>query len=245
MSEGAPYYRDDLARIHELGFGFHAERCAPGILDALAPIRERGGVVLELGCGGGHLTRRLVAAGHRVIATDASASMLAIARVEAAGAEDLRRLVLPGDPLPEADAIVAIGHVLNYLPDRDAVRRALIAAATALRPGGIFAVDMQDLRWGAHYRDAPNQARVTDAWAVISEFSVPEPALFVRRHVSFVRAGDGTWRRDEETHRNVLMDTAEIPPLLAEHGLEARVGRSFGAEELPEGLVTVMGQKKR
>ena len=42
-----PYYRRDLALVHHLGFGFHAEACAPGILTLLEPVRERGGLVLE------------------------------------------------------------------------------------------------------------------------------------------------------------------------------------------------------
>ncbi len=70
-----PYYRPDLALVHERGFGFHAAACAPGILEFLAPVLASGGVVLELGCGSGLLTRQLVAAGHRVIATDASPAM--------------------------------------------------------------------------------------------------------------------------------------------------------------------------
>jgi hypothetical protein len=28
-----PYYRRDLALVHHLGFGFHADDCAPGILE--------------------------------------------------------------------------------------------------------------------------------------------------------------------------------------------------------------------
>lgn len=243
MSEHQRYYRDDLARIHHLGFGFHADRCAPGILAALAPIRERNGLVLELGCGGGHLTRHLLNAGHRVVATDASLSMLAIARGMASEAESIQQLILPDDPLPEADAIVSIGHVLNYLEDEVAVQKALILIAGALRPGGILAIDLQDLQWGEAFCNAPNQARVADDWALISEFSVPEPARFIRRHISFIRAAGGTWRRDEEVHRNVLIDTAMVPLLLSEYGLRAHVGRSFGEEELPQGLVTVIGNK--
>ena len=115
---GGPYYRSALARIHHEAFGFHGDACAPGILARLAPIRERGGAVLELGCGSGALTRHLVAAGHRVIATDASPAMVALAREAVPGAEEVRRLTLPHDPLPEADAVVAVGHVLSYLPDR-------------------------------------------------------------------------------------------------------------------------------
>ena len=32
-----PYYRTDLARVHHLGFGFHADACARGVL-ALLPL---------------------------------------------------------------------------------------------------------------------------------------------------------------------------------------------------------------
>src|SRR5947199_6274209 len=92
------YYRQDLARIHHLGFGFHADACAPGILALLEPVRERGGLVVELGCGSGLLTRYLVEAGHRVIATDASPAMLELARDYATGAQEMRQLVLPDDP---------------------------------------------------------------------------------------------------------------------------------------------------
>ena len=72
------YYQHDLALVHARGFGQYADRCVPGILDHLAPVR--GGLVLELGCGAGALTRHLLAAGHRVIATDASAAMVELAR---------------------------------------------------------------------------------------------------------------------------------------------------------------------
>ena len=46
------YYRPDLALVHHLGFGFHAEACAPGILALLDSVRERGGLVLEREDGG-------------------------------------------------------------------------------------------------------------------------------------------------------------------------------------------------
>jgi hypothetical protein len=39
--------------------------------------------------------------------------------------QELRQLVLPNDPLPRADAIVAIGHLVNYLGDDAAVARTL------------------------------------------------------------------------------------------------------------------------
>jgi len=150
-----PYYRSDLALVHDLGFGAHAERCAPGVLALLEPVRRRRGLVLELGCGTGLLTRHLVDAGHRVLATDASPAMLARARRAVPGAEEIRQLVLPDDPLPRADAVVSVGHVVNYLPDLASVRSALVAMAGALRPGGVLAIDLCDLSYGQARRNSP------------------------------------------------------------------------------------------
>lgn len=237
------YYRDDLALVHHLGFGFHADACAPGILALLEPIRQRGGLVVELGCGSGLLTRHLVDAGHRVVATDASPAMLDLARDHATGAERVERLILPDDPLPEADAVVSVGHVLSYLPDADSLQRALAAAAGALRPGGALAIDLCDLEWSAVRRDQRPQVHRGDGWLLVSEFSVPSPGRFVRDMTTFVRADDGSWRRDDEHHENVLVDTALLPGLLREHGVEAAVAPSFGAEELPAGLVTLIGHR--
>jgi SAM-dependent methyltransferase len=239
-----PYYRENLALVHDLGFGFHAERCAPGILALLAGVRERGGLVLELGCGSGLLTRHLVGAGHRVIATDASPAMLALARRAVADA-DVRRLSLPDDPLPPADAIVSVGHVLSYLPDASAVERALLAAAGALRPGGVLAIDLLDLAWGQARRDAPDTARVTDDWALFTRYSLPEPDRYVRELTTFVRGDDGCWRRDDERHDNVLFDTSTLPALLAGHGLDVTVATGFGTEQLPTGLIALIGHRRQ
>lgn len=240
-----PYYRPDLALVHHLGFGFHADECAPGILELLRPIHERDGLVVELGCGSGLLTRYLVDAGHRVIATDASPAMLALAREYAAGVEEIRELVLPDDPIPEADSVVSVGHVLSYLPDAAAIDQALVAIAQSLRPGGVVAIDLCDFTYAEAAPGFPINARVADGWAIITERSTPSPDRFVRQMAVFTRNEDGSWRRDDERHVNVLIDTSRVPRLLAEHGVRARVGDSFGGGiPLTEGLHTVIGSKE-
>jgi SAM-dependent methyltransferase len=233
------YYQHDLALVHARGFGRHADRCAPGLLDVLAPVK--GGLVLELGCGAGALTRHLVAAGHRVIATDASAAMVELTRTAVGGEVELRQLTLPDDPLPAVDAIVSVGHVISYLPNAAAVDRALVRMAEALQPGGVLAIDVCDLEFGRVRAGEDNIGRVGPDWAVITEFSTPAPDRFVRDITTFVPDGAGAWRRGSERHENVLVDTSLIPPLLASRGVAATVGSAFGAAELPRGLRAVTG----
>jgi SAM-dependent methyltransferase len=225
MANPEPYYRADLARIHHLGFGFHAEACAPGILALLEPVR--GGLVVELGCGSGLLTRHLVDAGHAV------------------GAQEIRQLVLPDDPIPEADAIVSVGHALSYLPTADAIDRALISAAGSLRPGGVFAIDLCDLTYVEAQHVPDVKTWIEDDWALITRRSAPTPDTFIREMTMFTRNDDATWRRDDERHDNILIDTSRVPPLLAEHGVDATVGSAFGSEKLPDGLHTVIGTRRR
>ncbi len=237
-----PYYRADLARIHHLGFAFHADATAPGILGLLEPVL--GGRVVELGCGSGLLTRHLIDAGHRVIATDASPAMLDLARETAGDAERIRALTLPDDPVPAADAIVSVGHALNYLDSLEDVERSLVAIAEALIPGGVLAIDLCDLEWASARSDQRPVGWVGDDWALVTQFSVPGPDRYVRQMATFTRNADGvTWRRDDERHDNVLVDTSKVPAMLAQHGVEVAVGDSFGDEELPVGLKTIIGRK--
>jgi len=235
-------YGPDLALVHHLGFAFHAESVAPGILALLEPLRVRRGLVLELGCGSGLLTKRLVEAGYRVIATDASPDMVDLAREYAPGAE-FRILTMPDDELPPADAVVSVGHPINYLPDLAAVHRALRAAARALRPGGVLAMDICDLEWAAARRAAPPYVRVEDDWAIVTRFSIPSADRFVRDITTFVRQPDGSFRRRDERHENVLVDTATLPSLLREEGLDVTVKPAFGSETLPAGLRALVGTR--
>ena len=186
-----------------------------------------------------------MANGHRVIATDASPAMLDLARDAVPEAQEIRTLVLPDDPIPAADAIVGIGHPLNYLPSIDAIHQALHALAEALPVGGVLAVDLCDREWGAVRQGAAPHARVGDDWAIVTRFHQPAPDRFDREITTFVRIESGDYRRADEYHRNVLIDTSTVPALLARHGVVASVDTSFADPEhpLPKGLRTVIGHK--
>lgn len=243
MDRAEPYYRPDLALVHHLGFGSHADECAPGVLAWLEPVLARRGLVVELGCGSGRLTRHLVDAGHRVLATDASPAMVALARTVVPDAEGVEVLTLPDDPIPAAAAVVSVGHALSYLPDPAAVDRALVACARAVRPGGVLALDVLDLAYGPPRVDAPPYVRVEPDWVIVTRYAQPASARFVRDITVFVRDDAGTWHRDDEHHENVLVDVARVPALLASEGIDATVRSGFGAEVLPAGLVALVGTR--
>src|SRR5262249_18548666 len=185
---------------------------APGILELLRPVLDRDGLVMEIGCGSGLLTKHLVDAGHRVLATDASPAMVELARahVPAASVEVLR---VPDDPLPPAEAIVSVGHPLSYLADGEQLNRAPLAIADALGPDGVLAFDLCDLEWGVARSEQPPAVWFGEDWVLTTRGSVPDPTRYRREMTMFVREGD-LWRRDDETHDNVLVDTSEIPTFL-------------------------------
>jgi 2-polyprenyl-3-methyl-5-hydroxy-6-metoxy-1,4-benzoquinol methylase len=119
---------------HEQPSAAHAY-LLPAVLAALrrgAPAR-----VLDLGCGNGVFTARIVENGFTVVGLDASASGIAIAQRLLPGAELLQWSL--EDPLPPSlhqrfDAVIAV-EVIEHLP----TPRVLCARATeALRPGGQF-----------------------------------------------------------------------------------------------------------
>ena len=239
-----PYYRAALAKIHHEGFGFHADACAPGILALLAPVLARQGLVLEIGCGSGLLTKHLTDAGHRVLATDASPAMLEIARTYAPDALEHRELALPDDPLPEVDAIVSTGHALSYIDTEPRLEAALVACARALRPGGVLAVDLEDLSTRQAQMARPPAVWVGEDWALFMERVSDGPTHFARVQTVFVKEEDGRYRREHERHDNVLVDVpGVVPPLLASEGLDVSVGLSFGTETNMEGLMVVVATR--
>src|SRR5947209_5688592 len=145
MAETAGGYREDLAYIHDVGFGGFARQSAPGLLGLLRGAGVAGGLVVDLGCGSGLWARELVGAGYAVLGIDLSAAMLAIARARVPGAEFRQGSFLDAD-LPRCDAVTAVGEIFNYLFDdangRGALARFFGRVHRALRPGGVFVFDV-------------------------------------------------------------------------------------------------------
>ena len=219
-----PYYQSELARIHHEAFGDYSDLVAPGVLSRIEGAEH----VVELGCGSGSLTRHLLEAGHQVLATDASPAMLELARDKVPEAKP-RLLVLPDDPIPTADAIVALGHVFNYLGSEEEIERGLMAATKASK---YFLTDALDLSYGDSRQEPVNFYHEGDGWKLWTINRLENGNRVVREMTIETTAGV-----TEETHVNVLVDFEDLAKKMAPTGLTVDVRTSFGDETLPAGFV--------
>lgn len=105
-----------------------------GVFELLAP--RPGEQVLDLGCGDGALTEKLVAAGCRVIAVDSSVEQIGAARARGLDARRGRAETLPF--MEEFDAVFS-NAVLHWIPDAGAV---ISSVYRALKPGGRFVAEL-------------------------------------------------------------------------------------------------------
>ncbi|HMC64286.1 MAG TPA: class I SAM-dependent methyltransferase, partial [Gemmataceae bacterium] len=139
-----PAYEEDLAYIHDVGFGHFAKRAAPAVLRMLRQSGITKGLVVDLGCGSGIWARELTSAGYDVLGVDISQSMLALARQKAPHARFVHASLLKVT-LPACAAVTSIGECVNYLFDARNNQRELARffarVYQALRAGGTFIFD--------------------------------------------------------------------------------------------------------
>ncbi len=132
----APYYD----RILAAGYDYSAlGRYVAGLISAYAPAARS---ILELGAGSCPLAGHLAYPSHaRVVYSDLSPAMLAASSQQ----PGLRRVAADATALPFRpgfDVCVMLMDALNYLLEADAVSACLGEAFAALRPGGIFIVNI-------------------------------------------------------------------------------------------------------
>jgi SAM-dependent methyltransferase len=234
------WYREDLAYIHDVGFGDYALESAPGILEILARSEIREGLVVDLGCGSGLWARELTKARYRVLGIDISESMIYIARRRAPEAEFRVGSLFEAD-IPPCDAVTALGEVLNYLfhPENELVRL-FRRVYEALVPGGVFVFDI------AEPGQVPQGTKTRgftegEDWVVLVEKEEDRDTL-TRRITTFRRKGEH-YRRSDEVHRQRLYRAPDIARYLRQVGFRVRTVRGYGRYRLTRAHAAFIARK--
>ena len=176
LLESAPLRYDAGMRVLTLG---RVAKLHEAVARAATPVS--GCRVLEIGCGTGAVTERLVARGAKVTALDHNPEMLEQARRRLAACADdaiewLERTASELDTLPEAHFDAAVASLC--LSEMSAAERAFVlrAAYERLRPGGLLVVgeevrSTQAWQRGLHRLVRGPQAII--AWLLVASTSHP------------------------------------------------------------------------
>ena len=197
----------DYHRIYERHAGEYdamvaAEDCDGHLLPALQSIVPlAGAAVLEVGAGTGRVTRLLLDAGARVVASEPALAMLAVTQRHTAHLPAARCALLGADALAlpvragwadVAVAVWALGHLRSWHAEtwRVTIGRALSEMDRALRPGGTLIV-IETLGTGEERPRAPSPGLAEYyAWlegeqgmarlAIRTDYRFPDPETAAR-----------------------------------------------------------------
>ncbi len=214
------------------------------------------GLVAELGCGTGRMTRLLAASGYDCIGIDRSEEMLA----EAMGQpqeegqlpilwlhQDMRAFELYGT----VRAFVSVADTMNYLTDPEDLYRTLKLVNNYLDPEGLFVFDLKTTHFfrdclgnRTFFMENDDTAVVWDnAWYERDRINSYELHLFHDR-------GDGLYERDFELHEQRAYPRKQIAQIAERAGMVyvGAIDADTGDEWNPDtrrGLVILREKGKR
>lgn len=182
------------------------------------------GLVLDLGCGTGKMTRLLEKAGYDMIGVDYSEEMLGIAREwEQENSQilylnqDMREFELYGT----VKAVVSICDSMNYITEEEDLLTVFQLVNNYLDPGGIFVFDMNTLY---KYREILGETTICEnreeGSFIWDNYYDEEEQINEYDLTLFIREEDGRYKKYEETHFQRGYALERVKELITEAGME-------------------------
>lgn len=192
------------------------------LTELLKEYRIEEGVVCELGCGTGKMTRLLADAGYDMIGVDMSEDMLAIASMENPQqilylCQDMRELELYGT----VAAVVSVCDSMNYLLEEDDLLEVFQRVNEYLEPGGVFLFDLNTIyKYETLLGEATICENRPEGSFIWENYYDAEEQINEYDLTLFIQEKENLYRKFEETHYQRGYSMEKIRTLLEEAGME-------------------------
>ena len=184
------------------------------------------GLVLDLGCGTGKMTRLLADAGYDMIGVDYSEEMLEIARERQDEQnrddilylmQDMREFELYGT----VRAVISICDSINYILEEDDLRHVFELVNNYLDPKGIFIFDLNTVY---KYRELLGENTISEnreeSSFIWDNYFYEDEMVNEYDLTLFIREKDNLYRKYEELHYQKAYELEQVKRLLEQAGME-------------------------
>ena len=184
------------------------------------------GVLVDLGCGTGKLTRLLAASGYDMIGVDNSEEMLEVARRPQEEEEDASILYLQQD-MRELElygtvrGVISICDSLNYILEEEDLKRVFELVNEYLDPQGIFIFDLNTVY---KYRELLGENTISESREESSfiwdNYFYEDEMVNEYDLTLFIQEKGDLYRKYEEIHYQKAYELETVKRLLKEAGME-------------------------
>lgn len=179
------------------------------------------GLVLDLGCGTGNLTRLLMEKGYDMIGVDSSFEMLDVARSYDTPeilylAQDMREFELYGT----VRAVVSSCDCINYILDEEELREVFELVNNYLDPKGLFIFDFNTEYKYSRIGDTVIAENQEDASFIWENFYYEEEKINEYDVTFFLKEESGLYRKVVEEHHQRAYSLEEIKTAITDAGME-------------------------
>ena len=191
------------------------------IVSVLKEYGIHSGVICDLGCGTGKMTRLLAKAGYDMIGVDLSEDMLAIASGQNEEGilylcQDMCELELYGT----AKAMVSVCDSINYLLEEDEIVWTLQSVNRYLEPGGIFIFDFNTVyKYETVLGDTTICENREEGSFIWENYYDKEEQINEYDLTLFIKEGE-LFRKFEETHYQRCYSLDEVKEAAKEAGMD-------------------------